>query len=296
LRLAVALADGEIIEIGTRASKSSSGYDLLHLFVGSEGTLGLIVEATVRLVGLPEEFSAAVVSFPSVESAAGAVYEIIRSGLDPAALELLDAACLDLINGETDLALPVSPTLFLEFHGPSLGQLSERLESVQEICRQQGCLELRMALGRDERNRLLKARHELGEMLLRTHPGCGILIIDVAVPIDAYPEMIGMAEKLLKETGLTGYTFSHAGNGNIHLNLVGQKGDRQVWDRIDAVNCRMVEKALSLGGTATGEHGVGIGKRKFMKTEHGESLEWMKRIKDLFDPNGILNPGKIFPE
>jgi len=295
LRLSVALANGEIIETGTRASKTSSGYDLIHLFVGSEGTLGMVVEATLRLVGLPAEFSAAIVTFSSVEAAGKAVFEIIRSGLDPAALELLAPDCIELINQEQNLGLSVSPTLFMEYHGPTKNQLAEVIEIVQEICKEEGCEEFRPGLGWAERDRLFKARHELAEMIIRKHPGCLMMVIDVAVPITSYPEMIAFARKESEKTGIPRYIFSHAGDGNLHLVFMGKKGEESEWEIIDHVNQRIVSKALAMGGTATGEHGVGIGKRKFMEAEHGGSLKWMKGIKSLFDPNGILNPGKIFP-
>ena len=295
LRLTVALAGGEIIEMGTRASKTSSGYDLIHLFVGSEGTLGVTLEATVRLIGAPAEFSAAIGTFPSVEAAGKAVFEIIRSGLDPAALELLAPECVELINKEKGLGLEVSPTLFMEFHGPSKKQMAEVLEMVGEICKEEGCGEFRSGLGREERDRLFKARHELGEMLLRNNLGRTPMSIDVAVPITAYPEMIAFARQESENTGLPAYIFSHAGDGNIHLVLMWKTGDEREWVVIDQANSHVVSKALAMGGTATGEHGVGIGKRKFMDEEHGKSLEWMRRIKFLFDPKGILNPGKIFP-
>jgi len=263
--------------------------------VGSEGTLGIVVEATLRLVGLPTEYSAAVASFSGVEAAGKAVYDIMRFGLNPAALELIGRECIELMNQEEHLQLPVSPTLFMEFHGSTTAQLAEVLETAREICTTHGCRDFRPGLGRTERDRLFKARHGLGEMILRRHPNCGLLIMDVAVPITGYPEMIAQAREELRSTGLTGYMFSHAGDGNLHLNLAGKKGDRTQWQAIDGVVQRMVIRALDLGGTASGEHGVGIGKRKFMAAEHGASLEWMNRIKALFDPHGILNPGKIFP-
>lgn len=295
LRLTMALAGGEVIEMGTRASKTSSGYDLVHLFVGSEGTLGIILEATVRLIGSPAEFSAAIGTFLSVEAAGKAVFEMMRSGLDPAALELLDPKCIALINQEKELGLDVSPTLFMEFHGSTKHQLTEVLEMSRELCMSKGCGEFRSGLGRDERDRLLNARYELGEMIIRNHPDCGIFVIDIAVPITAYHEIIAAAHEELVTTGLEGYTFSHAGDGNIHFVLIGKEGDDKSTALIHEVSGRMVSKAVSLGGTATGEHGVGIGKRRFMEEEHGNSLGWMKKIKGLFDPNGILNPGKIFP-
>ncbi len=296
LRLTVVLADGEIMEMGTRASKTSSGYDLPHLFVGSEGTLGIVVEATVRLVGLPAEYSAAVITFPSVEAAGKAVFDIIRSGLDPASLELLGPECIELINREhEDLGLKVMPTLFTEYHGPSINQLADVLEMVKEICEEHGSKEFRTGLGREERDRLLEARHELGEMIFRKHPDCSPMSLDVAVPISAYPEIIAMAKDEREKAGIPAYIFSHAGDGNLHLVFAGKRGDKKEWTLIEQVNQSIVFKALSLGGTATGEHGVGIGKRRFMEAEHGYSLEWMKRIKSLFDPKGILNPYKIFP-
>jgi D-lactate dehydrogenase (cytochrome) len=295
LRLSVVLANGEIIEIGNQASKTSSGYDLIRLFVGSEGTLGIVVGATVRLVGLPVEFSAAVATFPSVEAASKVVFEIMRSGLNPAALELLGPECIELMNAEENLKLTVSPTLIMEFHGTTTSQLAEVLEMAEEICKNEGCQVFEPGVGRSERDRIFKARHALGEIIIRKHPDCGILVMDVAVPITAYPELIAASREELGATDLTCYIISHAGNGNVHLNIAGQKENREQWDLIHQISERLVYKTLDLGGTATGEHGVGLGKRKYMSAEHGSSLEWMKRVKTLFDPNGILNPGKIFP-
>lgn len=295
LRLSVALANGEILDMGTRASKSSSGYDLIHLFVGSEGTLGIVLQATVRLVGLPPESSAAMAAFPSIEAAGKAVFEIIRGGLNPATLELLDPECVNIINREKHLGLKVLPTLFMEYHGTSKGQMSEVVEMAHDISMSEGCLDFRAGMGRAERDRILGARYELGEMIFRANPGYRVLSMDIAVPITAYPEIISRAQDEVQKRGLVGYTFSHAGDGNIHLLLAGKEGDQEQWATIEEVSESMVLNALSLGGTATGEHGVGIGKRKFMEVEHGKALEWMKRIKGLFDPKGILNPGKIFP-
>lgn len=296
LQLTVVMANGEIVDMGTRSSKTSSGYDLIHLMVGSEGTLGIVVKATVRLTGLPSEFSAAVVTFPGVEAAGKAVFEIKRSGLNPAALELLGPEAVALMNREENLDLSVSPTLFLEFHGVTTGQLSDVLEMAQEICRAQGCLEFRPGLGRAERDRIFKARHALGETIIRNHPGCRVLSTDVAVPNSRYPELIKTIHSEVGAHKITGYTLSHAGDGNVHLVVAGKKDDRKEWARIDGVVNTVVTRALDLGGTATGEHGVGIGKRKYMAAEHGSSLPWMQRVKALFDPNGILNPGKIFPD
>ena len=295
MRLVVALASGELIELGTRASKSSSGYSLINLFVGSEGTLGIVVEATMRLVGFPAEYSAAVATFPSVAAAARTVYELKRSGLNPAALELLGPECIALMNQEEKLGLAVEPTLFLEFHGASTSQLAEVLDSAKEICAAEGCRDFRPGLGRAERDRIFKARHALGEMIQHNHPEHHILIMDVAVPITRYIELLAEMQAEVKAHGLIAYTLSHAGNGNVHLNIAGRKDDPAEWDLVQKVSERLVLKTIALGGTATGEHGVGLGKRKYMPTQHGTGLTWMRRVKDLFDPNGILNPGKIFP-
>ena len=295
LRLSVVLASGEIINLGTRASKTSSGYDLIRLFVGSEGTLGIVAQATVRLVGLPVEFSAAVATFPTMEAAGKAVFEVMRGGLDPAALELLGPECIELMNREDGLNLNVSPTVFMEFHGSTISQLAEVLEIAKEICAAEGCGMFSAGLGRSERDRIFKARHELGEMIVRSNPDSRILVMDVAVPISAFPDLIRSIDEEMKGTRLATYFISHAGNGNVHFNILGRKGDRRQWDLIEQIVERLVSRSLELGGTATGEHGIGLGKRKYMAAEHGSSLAWMKQVKTLFDPNGILNPGKIFP-
>jgi D-lactate dehydrogenase (cytochrome) len=296
MRLVVALPSGELLEMGTRASKSSSGYSLINLFVGSEGTLGIVVEATMRLVGFPAEYSAAVATFPSVQAAAHTVCELKRSGLNPAALELLGPECIALMNQEEKLGLDVAPTLFIEFHGTTTGQLAEVLDSAKDICEASGCRDFRPGLGRAERDRIFKARHALGEMIQHNHPEHKILIMDVAVPITGYAELLAAMQAEVTPHGLIHYTLSHAGNGNVHLNIAGRKDDPEEWALVQKVSERLVMKTIALGGTATGEHGVGLGKRKYMPAQHGASLDWMRRIKNLFDPNGILNPGKIFPE
>ena len=296
LRLEVVLAGGEIIEMGSRVAKSSSGYNLLNLFVGSEGTLGIVTRATLRLTGLPEVFSAAVVTFPSVGAAASAVFDIKRYGLNPAALELLGSECVELLNRRKNLELEVSPTLFIEYHGPSLTYLSEIIEMTASICKDNGCREFRSGLGTEERNRIFEARHELGEIIKTEHTDCDIQTVDVAVPITTFVDILDETYARIRAAGITGYAFSHAGDGNLHINLAGRKGNAGDWELIDDISSSLVSSAIAAGGTATGEHGVGIGKRKFMAQEHGDSMQWMKKIKTLFDPNGILNPGKMFPE
>lgn len=295
LRLRVALTDGSIIDLGTRSSKTSSGLDLINLFVGSEGTLGVVVEATVRLVGLPGAFSAAVASLPSVEACSRAVFQIMLSGLDPAALELMSPECIELMNRERDLGLPVSPTLFMEFHGAAESHLEDILAMARDLCEEEGGTAFRSGLGLQERDKIFKARHELSEMVRRNHPDRTHTTADVAVPISAYPEIISWSRIALDEAGIPGYIFSHAGDGNLHLVFMGKTGDLQEWEKIAEIYDKLVQRALDLGGTATGEHGVGLGKRKYMAAEHGESLRWMRKTKALWDPKGILNPGKLLP-
>jgi D-lactate dehydrogenase (cytochrome) len=284
------------MEIGNRASKTSSGYDLINLFVGSEGTLGIVVEATVRLVGIPAEIACALATFEDASSAAGAVFELMRSGLDPAALELLSSECVELLNRQKGLGLEESPTLFIELHGPTAKQLSDLMDIAEDLCKQKGCRGFRPGMERHERDILFEARYALGETITQAHPGHQRITIDVAVPISAYPEMISFGrEKAAGVKGAVSYTFGHAGDGNIHLVFSAPAGEDTVWKDIEELNSTVVKRALKLGGTATGEHGVGIGKAKFMPAEHGASLELMKRMKELLDPKGILNPGKIFP-
>ncbi len=295
LKLEIVLSTGEVIRTGTFAHKSSSGYDLVRLFVGSEGTLGVITEATLRLFGIPEEFSAAIVSFNTVEDASRSVYEIMGSGLGPAALELLDKETIKVINQEGHLNLKETPTLFLEFTGASDESLAEDLKRARGVCEANNSTGFEAGVGREERNRLWEARHQAYEFIKRNNPGLSFMIIDTAVPISHYPRIVQYARETIEKYEIKGYILGHAGDGNIHLIIAGNFDDPDFVRRRDQTNEELVFYALSLGGTATGEHGVGIGKRKFMPKEHGESLLVMKRIKQLFDPNGILNPGKIFP-
>jgi D-lactate dehydrogenase (cytochrome) len=183
----------------------------------------------------------------------------------------------------------------MEFHGSTTGQLEEVLEIAKEISAAEGCLMFTAGVGRAERDKIFKARHALGEMIIRNHPDCGILVMDVAVPIAAYPELTAEIRQQTDNSDLTTYFLSHAGNGNVHLNIAGRNDDPEQWEQVHRMSEHLVHKTLQLGGTATGEHGVGLGKRKYMGAEHGSSLEWMKKVKTLFDPNGILNPGKVFP-
>jgi D-lactate dehydrogenase (cytochrome) len=294
MRLEVVLPSGEVMRMGSRALKTSSGYDLVHLFIGSEGTLGVVTEATLRLAPIPEKFSAAIASFPALGSATRAVSGIMGSGLIPAALEFIDSATLSKLNASGEFALPQQPTLLMEFHSATEGALKEELNLVENICREEGCLDFESGLGRSARDRLWRMRHNTYEILVRSNPGKAFLIMDVAVPISAYSSLVSIAERTLSDLGIEGYLVGHAGDGNLHPLVPYIPDDPETYAVASSVSQAIVEAAITMGGTATGEHGVGIGKRRFMALEHGASFEAMRSIKATFDPHGILNPGKLF--
>lgn len=290
LQLEVVLANGEAIRCGSRAMRSSSGYDLVRLLVGSEGTLGVITEATLKLAGLPPEVSAATASFGSLSDASRAVVDLVQAGLTPTALEMMDPVAVRQINAFKSLDLPEGPLLFLEFSGTKPA-VAEDVELARSVCKDRGCTRYQPAVGREERDRLWDARHEAYYAAVADNPEKNSIITDVAVPISQLPDMIDFAQETLDAHGLSGPIHAHAGDGNFHV--VAFYDDSRAPD-VQAFNQALVAKGLSVGGTATGEHGVGSGKIEFMDAEHGASYAWMRKVKDLFDPNGILNPGKIF--
>ncbi len=290
LQLEVVLANGEVMRCGSRAMRSSSGYDLVRLFVGSEGTLGVVTEATLKLAGLPPQISAATASFESLIDASEAVVDLVQAGLAPTALELMDTVGVRQINAFKNLDLPEGPLLFLEFSGTEPA-VAEDVELAKSVCEDRGCTRYRPAVGREERDRLWDARHEAYYAAVADNPDKNSIITDVAVPISQLPAMIDFAQEALHARGLSGPIHAHAGDGNFHVVAF---YDEERASAVQDFNQALVDKALSAGGTATGEHGVGSGKIKFMEAEHGASYTWMRKVKELFDPNGILNPGKIF--
>lgn len=294
MQLTVVLPQGAIVTTGCKAIKSSSGYDLTRLFVGSEGTLGIVTEATLRLAGIPAHHLAATITFDKLENASEAVAMIIGSGLEPAALELLTPNLILLMNREKGLALPQVPSLFCEFHGISAATLKETQELTQELCSDCGATGFRFGVEESARKDLWRARHEAWETIHRAHPGKETLIVDAAVPISLYPEMVVFAQKLVDARRAVGYVFGHAGDGNLHVVMVGDPDNPPEWSTLEDINQQIVTQAVKLGGTCTGEHGIGIGKRKFMQLEHGAGYDLMRSIKELIDPKGLMNPGKIF--
>ncbi len=293
LAMQVALADGRLIHVGSRSVKQSAGYDLLHLFVGSEGTLGVITAATLKLVPVPQFMSAALAAFPSVERAVEAVVAIRGSGLDPAALELIDAAHARMLREAENVDLTDHPTLFMEFHAAHEGTLDMGLALVREICDELDVVRFKATTDAAERKRLWHARHNSLEILKRAHPGKEWLIGDIAVPISAYPEIIGYVEQLKREHGVTLTMVGHAGDGNVHVEFPFETAAE--YAQMLDLNSKIVQRAITLGGTATGEHGVGIGKARYMPQEHGAALDVMRALKQTLDPHGILNPGKVLP-
>lgn len=294
LKMQVALADGRLINVGSRSVKQSAGYDLLHLFVGSEGTLGVITEATLKLVPVPAYLSAALAAFPSIKAAVETVVAVRGSGLDPSALELVDAAHCKMLREAEGVDLSDNPTLFMEFSAAQESTLEAGLEMVKQICEEMGALSFHSTTDTAARKKLWHARHASYEIMVRSHPNKTFFINDVAVPISTYPELIAFVENLRDERGITCYMIGHAGDGNIHVEFP-FNGEAEYQQAMDC-NGLIVMKALELGGTCTGEHGVGMGKAKYLSAEHGAGLDVMQSIKHTLDPNGILNPGKIFVE
>jgi D-lactate dehydrogenase (cytochrome) len=289
LALQVVLASGEVLELGRSVRKTSSGYDLKDLFIGSEGTLGVITRLTVRLHPLPAYVHTVRAFFPSVEAAAQAAYAIMASGLPVARLELLDAAALAAINAFLHRSYPEQPTLFLEFHASSEAAMRQEAEVALELARHSGATSLDVARTPEERSAQWEARHKAYWAFTHQFPGHRFLTTDVAVPLSRLPEAVAFARALLEELGLPGRIVGHVGDGNFHV-LVAVRPEE--YDRAEAYSERLVRRALELGGTVSGEHGVGLRKRKYLEAEHGAALGWMQRIKALLDPDGILNPGK----
>jgi D-lactate dehydrogenase (cytochrome) len=292
MRLVVVLPGGDVITVGSRARKSSSGYNLTALFTGAEGTLGIVTEATLRLTGIPVNFMAVRATFPEVAKATDTVFQIMSSGLAPAALEFLDDNVMAVLNRDRQLNLDEKPTLLVEFHGFSESALAGEMVFVEEICRENSLISLDKGIGAQERARLWEMRHQTLESIKRQHPGALPLIMDVAVPLSRYTEMVAFAKEAVRH--LPAYVFGHAGDGNLHVVVMDNPHDRDRWALVEQANHRVVETALALEGTCTGEHGVGMGKSCFLHREHGESLELMKNIKKLLDPKNLMNPGKFF--
>ena len=290
--MTVVLADGRIIRTGGRARKSSAGYDLTRLFVGSEGTLGVITELQLRLYGIPEAISSAVCAFATLEGAVDTVILTIQSGIPVARIELLDDVQMDAINRFSKLDYPVRPTLFFEFHGTE-ASVEEQAKMVGEIAAEYGGGDFRWATLQEDRNKLWQARHDAYYACLALRPGAKGWATDVCVPISRLAECILETKQDIEESGLLAPIVGHVGDGNFHLVYVIDPEDREEMARADALNDRMVMRALAMGGTCTGEHGIGYGKMQFLQAEHGDAVSVMRQLKIALDPDNLMNPGKM---
>jgi D-lactate dehydrogenase (cytochrome) len=295
LSLKVVLPNGEVMNTARRAKKSAAGYDLTRLFVGSEGTLGIITEVTLKLHGIPEAIAGGVCPFPSVEAACNATIMTIQSGLPVARIELLDEVQVKASNAYSKLTLPESPCLFVEFHGSEAG-VAEQSERFGEIATEFGGGPFEWATRAEDRTRLWQARHDGFWAGCALRPGTKAVSTDVCVPISRLAECLTETQRDIAETGVTAPVLGHVGDGNFHLTLLVDLTDPEEIDRAKAFSGRLVERALAMEGTCTGEHGVGQGKIKYLTAEHGETaIGAMRAIKQALDPQSIMNPGKIIP-
>jgi D-lactate dehydrogenase (cytochrome) len=292
LALTVVLADGRVIRTARRARKSAAGYDLTRLFIGSEGTLGIITELAVRLYGIPEAVSAAVCAFPSIAGAVDTVILTIQSGVPVARIELLDESQMAAINIYSKLDHKVAPTLFFEFHGTPAG-VAEQAETVKAIAGEHGGDDFRWATTPEERSKLWQARHDAYYAALALRPGSKGFATDVCVPISRLAECISETKRDLAESPIPYALVGHVGDGNFHLVFMIDPNRPKEVAEACRINDRMVARALAMEGSSTGEHGVGYGKMEFLVAEHGEAVGVMRTIKKALDPDGILNPGKI---
>ena len=292
LAMTVVLPDGRVIRTGSRARKSSAGYDLTRLFVGSEGTLGIATEVTLRLHGLPEAISSAAVSFASLHGAVHTAIRTIQSGIPVARMELLDALLMDAVNRYARLDHAVAPTLLFEFHGSAAG-VEEQARDVAQLAAALGGEGFRWSVDAAQRERLWEARHHAYFAALALRPGCQGWTTDVCVPISRLADCVLETRQDLEESPLLAPIVGHVGDGNFHLVMLVDRDDPADLAEAQRIHERLVARALAMDGTSTGEHGVGLGKRAFMAAEHGDALDVMRAVKAAIDPLGLMNPGKI---
>lgn len=295
LSVEAVMADGTVIRTASRARKSSAGYDLTRLMVGSEGTLGLITEITLRLQGIPEAISAASCSFPTVEGACETVMAVIQYGVPVARIELLDALVVKALNSYSKLDLPETPLLLLEFHGSQAG-VAEQAETFGALADENGGTGYKATTTLEERNKLWQARHDAYWAMLALRPGCKAVTTDVCVPISRLADAVGGANARAADLGLTAPIVGHAGDGNFHASILIDMDDAEEVARAAEFVSHLNELAISMDGTCTGEHGIGQGKRRYLVKELGQgTVDVMGTIKRALDPDNLLNPGKILP-
>ncbi|MFG1432995.1 FAD-linked oxidase C-terminal domain-containing protein [Xanthobacter sp. V2C-8] len=292
LALEVVLPDGEVIRTGSRARKSSTGYDLTKMFVGAEGTLGIITEATVRLHPIPQAISSAVCTFATVKGAVDAVIATMQSGVPVARIEFLDEVAIEAANNYSKLSLEVAPTLFIEFHGTEAG-IAEQAGIVEVLAGDFGGEGFQWATRPEDRERLWKARHDSNPATRALRPGSATFATDACVPISALADNILAARADADASFLRAKINGHVGDGNFHVSYLVMPGAEEEIREAERLAAGVVERALASGGTASGEHGVGLGKLRFLRAEHGPALKLMRTLKASIDPNGIMNPGKL---
>ncbi|XP_051548090.1 probable D-lactate dehydrogenase, mitochondrial [Myxocyprinus asiaticus] len=296
MNLEVVLADGTVLHTagkGRRPRKTSAGYNLTNLFVGSEGTLGIITKATLRLFGIPESMVSAVCSFPSVQSAVDSTVQILQAGVPIARIEFLDDVMINACNRFNNLSYAVAPTLFLEFHGSSKS-MEEQVSITEEITRENGGSDFAWAEDEEMRARLWKARHDAWYAALALRPGCKAYSTDVCVPISQLPQIIVETKEDMISNNLTGPIAGHVGDGNFHCIMVLDPNDPDEVQRVHSFTDRLARRALAMDGTCTGEHGVGLGKRALLREEVGPlAIEIMQGLKATLDPKNLMNPGKV---
>ena len=294
LGLTVVTAQGELIHTGTRAKKSSAGYDLTRLMVGSEGTLGVMTEITLKLFPLPEAVSAAICHFPSIDAAVQTTIQLIQMGVPIARCELLDANAIRAVNQHSKLGLREAPMLLMEFHG-SDASVKEQAETVQALAAEHGGEAFQWARTPEERTKLWAARHESYFAALQTRPGCRCQSSDTCVPISRLAESINDSVDEAEASGIPYWIVGHVGDGNFHLSYLMDPNDQKEVDAVEQLNVQMVRRALRLGGTCTGEHGIGLHKMGYLVEEAGAgAVNMMRSIKRALDPKNIMNPGKVF--
>ena len=292
LGLTVVMPNGEIVQTGGRARKSASGYDLTRLFCGSEGTLGVITEVQLKVYGLPAAHSAGVCAFKTLEGAVDSVISIIQMGIPVARVEFLDEVQVRAVNAYSKLSYAELPTLFFEFHGTEASVI-EQSESVAEITAEYGGGEFLWSTKQEEQNQLWQARHDAYYAGMALRPGCNGWPTDVCVPITRLTECIQLTKIDVEETGVIAPIVGHVGDGNFHLLLLVDTDNPDEMATAKGINDRLVKRAIEMGGTSTGEHGIGSGKLPYMALEHGASLDLMRQVKLAFDPKNIMNPGKV---
>ena len=294
LGLTVVMADGHVMHTGGRARKSSAGYDLTRLFVGSEGTLGVITEATLRLHIVPDAIAAAVCRFDTIEAAVDTVVTLLQSGVPLARIELIDAVSIRTLNAYLGLGLPEAPMIFLELHAFSSAAVAEQLDAVRDMVADGGGHVHETATTAQDRERLWEARHKAFYAGVASHPGGDVWTTDACVPVSALATCINETRADLDAHGITAPLVGHVGDGNFHLLLLTNFSDDIARSRAYGVVQRLVDRSLRLGGTCTGEHGIGMGKIDALATQHSDSLDAMRAIKRALDPQNLMNPGKLF--